>query len=80
LIKSNNKDMIEEFEFHHQNITSYHPQTNGTVEAFKKILENALTKICNMGIQDHIEEIGRTNIIQIHVWTRGCDAIRIFGT
>jgi transposase InsO family protein len=54
-IKSNNKDMIEEFEFHHQNITSYNPQTNGTVEAFKKILENALTKICNMGIQDHMQ-------------------------
>ena len=44
--------LSKELQVQHKKNTPYHPQANGTVEAFNKILETTLKKVCNANRDD----------------------------
>ena len=45
-------EMTTQLQIQHMKTTPYHPQENGMVEAFNNLLENALTKVCNVHRDD----------------------------
>ena len=47
----------EQFKIEHRRSIAYHPQSNGSLEAFKKTLNRGLTKICNSEKDDWDEKI-----------------------
>ena len=51
------EELIDEFHIYHRRTTPYNPQENGVVEAFNKILENALTKVYNIRRDDWDQKI-----------------------
>lgn len=46
-LNETNNALIEKFQVYHHKSTPYYAQANGMVEAFNKILENTLNKVCN---------------------------------
>ena len=59
----------------HHKSSPYHPQANGTVEAFNKILEKGLTKVCCTNREDWDDRVPvvlwayRTNTKKLHRYT-----------
>ena len=51
------KVLTYQFKIDHRCSTTYHPQSNGEIEAFNKTLTRGLTKICNTDKDDWDEKI-----------------------
>ena len=49
--------LTKQFRIEHQKSTSYHPQSNGAIEAFNKTPTRGITKICNIDKDDWDEKI-----------------------
>jgi transposase InsO family protein len=52
LISSTIENITTKFLIQHHKRIPYHPQANGTIEAFNKILERGLTKVCCTNRED----------------------------
>ena len=49
--------LMEQFKIDHKQSTTYHPQSNGEIEAFNKTLTRGLTKIYNNDKDDWDEKV-----------------------
>ena len=49
--------LTEQFKIEHRRSTTYHPQSNGVIEAFNKTLTRGLTKIYNVDKDERDEKI-----------------------
>lgn len=60
-------ELTKEFQVYHQKSMPYHPHTNGTVEAFNKILESALMKVYNA--QRNNSDVSRPVVLWVYRMT-----------